>query len=84
MKLRIWWIPQVPGNPFYVDVESVKDGVNIMKVLADYDQFQFNENIKSDYSNSGGLEMLEDGEWCSWIDEETGIDDPDEYLESVK
>jgi hypothetical protein len=84
----VWWIPQVPGYPFHVPVGTVEEGVKIMDVLAKYDLFQYNNHIKGDYANVGGLEQWNansDGEgtpgWCSWMDEETGIDDPREYLD---
>ena len=86
-KLRVWWIPQVPGKPFRVEVASVAEGVKLMNVLADYDAFQFKNHIKPDYSNAGGLEVWDensDGEgkadWVSWSDEETGEDDPEVWL----
>jgi hypothetical protein len=86
-QLRVWWIPQVPGTPFYVPVSSVAEGVRITDTLARYDQFQFDNNIRPDYCNAGGLEMWDlnsDGEgtpgWVSWYDEETGEDDPEEFL----
>ena len=25
-KLRVWWIPQVPMEAFYIPVESVEEG----------------------------------------------------------
>lgn len=85
--LRVWWIPQVPMNPFYVPVASVAEGVKIMNVLADYDAFQFENKVKPDYCNTGGLEVFEknfDGDgnddWCSWYDDETDEDDPREWL----
>ncbi|ONN71698.1 hypothetical protein [Pseudomonas oryzihabitans] len=82
-KLRVWWIPQVPMPAFYVPVSSVEEGAKIMDVLADYDDFQYRNNVKPDYSNTGGLEEQdEEGDWFSWEDEETGIDDPREYLAS--
>lgn len=87
-KLRVWWIPQVPGKPFHVEVNSVAEGVKIMDILADYDAFQFANNIKPDYANCGGLEQLEPDEdypgdfaWYAWFDDETGHDDPRVYLE---
>ncbi len=87
--LRVWWIPQVPGKAFNVDVGSVAEGVKIMDVLADYDAFQFENRIKPDYCNAGGLNRYAgptrpDGEnddgWESWEDEETGEDDPRVWL----
>lgn len=81
-KLRVWWIPQVPMTPFRVPVASVEEGVKIMDVLALYDLFQLAHNIKPDYSNAGGLDVWNeaDRDWESWEDEETGEDDPREYL----
>lgn len=56
-KLRVYWIPQVPMKPFYVDVMSVEEGVKVMDVLANYDLFQYENNIKGDYANMGGLQQ---------------------------
>ncbi len=82
MKLRVWWIPQVPMKPFYVPVSSLEEGAKLLDVLAAYDMFQFENNVKPDYCNVGGLDVFEDGEWCSWMDEETGEDDVHAYLEA--
>ena len=86
-KLQVFWIPQVPGKPFEVPVDSVAEGVKIMDVLAEYDKFQFENHIKPDYCNVGGLQLWEkdsDGEgnpgWVDWYDEETGEDDPKVWL----
>lgn len=80
-ELRVWWIPQVPGKPFYTNVSSVAEGVQLMDVLARYDAFQLVHRIKPDYSNAGGIEMKDaDGQWSDWYDEETGCDDPEEWL----
>lgn len=80
-KLRVWWIPQVPMKPFYVDVATLEEGVKITDILADYDAFQFENNIKPDYCNVGGIQLLDtDGEWVDWYDEETGEDEPARYL----
>ena len=67
---RVWWIPQVPMNPFYIPVRTTEEAVKILDTLAKYDLFQLANNIKPDYSNAGGLEVFEDGEWCEWCDEE--------------
>jgi len=66
-KLQVWWIPQVPMKAFTVDVNSVAEGVKIMDVLADYDSFQFENNVKPDYSNMGGIsQWSDDYGWESW------------------
>ena len=85
--LQVWWIPQVGKcSAFATPVSSIAEGVKVMEVLADYDIFQFKNKIKPDYCNAGGLQVYEadagEGEpgWCDWYDEETGEDDPAEYL----
>jgi len=73
-SLQVWWIPQVPMKPFTVDVENIDEAILILKTLARYDLFQLENNIKPDFSNAGGLNVFENGEWSEWYDEETGED----------
>lgn len=84
-KLRVWWIPQVPMKSFFVDVSNLQEGVLLLKVLADYDIFQFENNIKPDYCNAGGIVQWdsEAGEWEDWHDEETGDDCPVAFIEQL-
>jgi hypothetical protein len=69
--LRVWWIPQVPMEPFLVKIQSVEEGRQLQSILAAYDFFQFDNYIKPDYSNVGGMERFEDGEWVDVDEEET-------------
>jgi len=69
-SLRVWHIPQIPGKPFYVAVTSPEEAIKILNVLADYDLFQFKNNIKPDYCNASGLVVFEDGEWLEWYTED--------------
>ena len=69
-SLRVWWIPQVPMQPFRVEVATVREAKLLLDTLAKYDIFQFENRIKPDYCNAGGLEVFEDGEWCEWYDED--------------
>lgn len=80
-SLRVWWIPQVPGKRFFVYVDDLEQAKLIMNVLADYDIFQYENHIKPDYSNAGGLEMFDEGEdyWLDWHSEDG--DSFDEWLE---
>jgi hypothetical protein len=78
--LRIWWIPQVPMKAFCVEVGSIKEAKLILNTLGEYDNFQFKNNVKPDYCNTGGLEVWEDnydGEgtcgWVTWYSED-GLD----------
>lgn len=72
MKLRVWWIPQVPMNPFYQGVSTLKEAKLLLETLANYDIFQYKSQIKPDYSNAGGLEIWneEENDWLEWEDEE--------------
>lgn len=81
-KLKVWWIPQVPMKPFEVEVNDIEEGIKIADTLAKYDIFQFENNIKPDYCNAGGVvEWDEDVDmegnpgWIDWHDPETGEDD---------
>ncbi len=74
--LRVWWIPQVPSQAFYVSVDSVQEAKKLLTTLANYDMFQFDNKIKPDYCNAGGLEVYddrfpaEDGNgWSTWYDD---------------
>lgn len=66
-KLQVWWIPQIPGNPFLVDVPDLDTAILLCDALANYDLFQFDNNIKPDYCNAGGIRAmhptLTDGAW---------------------
>lgn len=74
--LRVWHIPQVPGKAYRVNVASVDEGRKVLRLLAEYDLFQYEHRIKPDYASAQGLEVLEEGSeedgggWCEWSDEE--------------
>jgi hypothetical protein len=78
MKLRVWWIPQIPGKPFYKQVDNLVQAKILLDTLADYDIFQYENRIKGDYCNAGGLQEWdeEEQEWFDWEDEDCrSIDD---------
>lgn len=59
MKLRVCHYPQIPMKPFYVYVDSVEEAWKVANILANYDTFQYENNIKPDYSNMSGLEYYD-------------------------
>ena len=79
---RVWWIPQVPGKPFHVTVKTLAEARLILDTLAQYDLFQFENNIKPDYANAGGLEVYREG-WEEWEDE-SGEDIDHTLSEGIK
>lgn len=68
-ELRVWWIPQIPMNPFYVPVQSLVEAKLIIDTLGLYDQFQFENKVKPDYSNVGGLQVFSqtENDWIDWV-----------------
>lgn len=68
-QLQVWWIPQVPGTPFTVDVDTPQEAKKLLDVLARYDAFQFEHRIKPDYCNAGGLRQWDGSEWEEWQDD---------------
>jgi hypothetical protein len=84
--LRVWWIPQVPMEAFVVDVKTLEEAKLLLRVLAAYDIFQYETNVKPDYTNAGGLTMFDESTvqddidhgvrptnsigWSDWYDEE--------------
>lgn len=76
--LRVWWIPQIPGKAFHVPVVDREQAMLVLDTLAQYDIFQFENRIKGDYCNAGGLEIYEgddiEAEWSEWCDHDTGDD----------
>ena len=84
MRLRVWHIPQVLGKPFYVYTDDIREAKKIMDILASYDLFQFENRIKSDFTNMNGVQMWDDAEqrWVAWDieTEDDYFDDVDKYL----
>jgi len=83
--LRVWWIPQIPMDPFYVFVNTPEEAVLLIDAFAKYDLFQFKNNIKPDYCNAGGLQVFdEEGDWSEWCgNEDEDPEDIHEYSERL-
>ena len=79
-KLRVWHIPQVPGKPFYVYVDTIEEGKKVMDILAAYDLFQLENRIKPDFTNVQRLQRYEEDE-MGWIDWD--IETEDDYFDDV-
>lgn len=74
--LRVWWQPQVLITSYYAYVYNIEQAVFALKLLAEYDLFQLENKVKSDYANVGGLEVYSNGEWIDWVDDNgNDIDD---------
>jgi hypothetical protein len=51
-------------------VKDIEEAQKLLDVLAGYDYFQFNNNVKPDYANAGGLLVYENGEWLEWYNDD--------------
>ena len=84
MRLRVWHIPQVPGKPFYVYADDIREAKKIMDILSAYDLFQLENRIKTDFTNASGVQMWDETEqeWIGWDieTEDDYFDNVDEYL----
>lgn len=71
INLKVWWIPQIPMKAFEIPVSSVEEGRKICDILAQYDLFQYENRVKGDYCNAGGVVFQVD----EFTDDEDGNPD---------
>jgi hypothetical protein len=63
---------------FEVEVDTPEEGAKLLDTLANYDIFQYENGVKPDYSNAGGLLMFDpdddeddaSGSWLEWCDDD--------------
>jgi hypothetical protein len=69
--LKVWYIPQVPMEAFEVIVpdNDLKTAKLLLNTIIDFSIFEFENKVKPDYSDAGGICRVEDGEWWD-VDEE--------------
>ena len=67
--LKVWWVPQMPGTAFEVPVDNLEQAAFVVNLLAKYDIFQFQQHIKPDYCNVGGLVVYSGDEWIDWYND---------------
>lgn len=57
--LRVWYIPQIPGEPFTVDVPDVATARLVLDALVGLSAHEYANRIKPDYADVGGVSMYE-------------------------
>lgn len=88
-KLRVWWMPSfgVTTATFYIPVTSAEEGKKVLDILAAYDGFQFQNGVKPDYCNTGGLQIYnpEIADYEDWYleTEDDYFEDVDDYFSSI-
>lgn len=68
-RFKIWYIPQVPMPAFereYGDFETAKE---VLNAIINFSIFEFDNNVKPDYSDVAGISFWEEAEQ-DWEDVE--------------
>lgn len=75
-RFRVWWIPQVPGTTFYSEEVTTFAAAKAIDVtLGRYDIFQYENRIKPDFANAGGIKYWNADE-NAWVNiDESEYDD---------
>lgn len=83
---RVWHIPQVPGRAFVIDCDTRDEAQRMLDVLAMYDLFQYENNIKPDYSNAGGVMEWDDADqsYSDVYEDEADLPDSDSFLRELR
>lgn len=61
--MRVWWIQNVPNDPAYYPVLTPNAAKKVLENLANRDLALGEEIV---FSNAGGLQVFEGGEWVDW------------------
>ena len=80
-KLRVLHYPNIPCEPFFVDVKDEEQAAFIEKTLAEQHLFLFDNNFIPDYSNVIVVVMWDEdsdgygnADWVDYYNEEEGMD----------
>ena len=70
-KLRVYHVPANAWRAFYIDVSSVDEALQVLKMLAKYDYFRYELRREPDYMCRQGLQRFDDvnSEWVEWTSE---------------
>jgi len=71
-KFKAWYIPQVPMHPFEVERPTAVEAQAALDLITDFSIFEFENKVKPDYSDAGGVEEWDetDQEWFDLEPEE--------------
>lgn len=85
-RLQVWHYPQVPCEPFKVEVKDENEAFTMVNALADQHIYLFKNKMIPDYCNSIHVVMWDedDKEWVDYYNESEGMDwsDVEEYFEN--
>ena len=71
-KFKAWYIPQVPMKAFEVECETAAQALDALDLITNFSIFEFENKVKPDYSDAGGVEEWDEAaqEWFDFEEEE--------------
>lgn len=69
-RLKIQHFPQLPCEPFEVEVKDEHEAIKMINALADQHIWLFKNKIIPDYCNSFNVVMEDGGDWVDYWNEE--------------
>jgi|TARA_R110000851_G_scaffold308922_2_gene468109 hypothetical protein len=84
-KLKVMHYPQIPCEPFSVDVKDEEQALLVRETLANQHLFLYDNNFIPDYSNIIFVLMWDDEE-KDWVDYYNEFEDMefDEFIEAIE
>lgn len=68
-RLQVHHYPQLPCEPFSVDVENEHEAIKIINTLADQHIWLLKNKLIPDYNNTFNVVMLDGSEWVDYWNE---------------
>lgn len=68
-RFKAWYIPQIPMKAFEVERDTAAEAKAALDLITDFSIFEYDNKIKPDYADVGGVMEWDDAE-SDWIDYE--------------
>ena len=67
-KFKVWYVPQVSMKAFEVECETAEQAQEALDLITNFSNFEFENNVKPDYSDAGGVVEWDETEqeWCDY------------------
>lgn len=65
-RFKVWYIPQIPGKAFEVETDDLRTAAAILDALGSFSLFEYENRVKPDYSDAGGLSEWQEDEQEWW------------------
>lgn len=62
-QIRVWHEPKISGERFTILAKNPAEAMKFLDIIADYDIFLTDKNIREEYSNNSGFEVWNGSNW---------------------